>query len=274
MPAHENNTGQAERLPVSAQTWTAIIPVYNEKDYILKTLQSLATQTLKGARIIVVDNGSTDGSPGLVKNFAVSHPEARIDLLHEAEPGQAAAMKKGNNAAASDFIAICDADTIYPDFYLERASQMFDTADERTVAALAFSVPSSGDKFARLKGRIASLLMPRQCHTGGYAQTFRASALKMAGGYDRALWPYCLKDHELMHRVSKLGAIKYDYNFWCLPSDRRGDRTNVRWTLFERIIYHVSPFSKKDWFFYEFLKPRFEARGLSELKLRARDWEE
>lgn len=257
-------------------SWTVVIPVYNEEDYILATLQSLTRQTLPGARIIVVDNGSTDTSAALIKTFSADRPEANIELLNELEPGQAAAMKKGIDATTSEFVAICDADTIYPEFYLEQALKLFCEGGESTVAALAFSAQSKStlsNRAARLKGRIVSSLLARQCHAGGYAHTFRTKALKEAGGYDRALWPYCLKDHELVHRVSKLGKLKYDFSFWCQPSDRRDDRSAVRWTLFERIMYHATPFSKKDWFFYDFLKPRFEARGLSELKLRARNWE-
>ncbi|MEL7488416.1 MAG: glycosyltransferase family 2 protein, partial [Pseudomonadota bacterium] len=68
-------------------------------------------------------------------------------------------------------------------------------------------------------------------------------------------------------------SLAYGFDFWCLASDRRGDRTNVRWTLFERLMYHVTPHRWKDWFFYAFLRPRFEARGLSELKLRDRDFD-
>ena len=267
----EDHTGHED-----GSSWTIVIPVYNEEDYILATLQSLSQQSLTGARIIVVDNGSTDGSAKLIKAFSTETPSANIELLHEAEPGQAAALKKGIEATTSEFIAICDADTIYPQFYLKRASCIYKRGGEKTVAALAFSVPSSSgwaNKAARLKGRAISALLRRQCHAGGYAHTFRTKTIKDVGGYDQALWPYCLKDHELVHRVSKKGELSYDFNFWCLPSDRREDRSDVRWTLFERIMYHATPHAKKDWFFYDFLMPRFKARSLSELKLRSRRWD-
>jgi hypothetical protein len=47
----------------------------------------------------------------------------------------------------------------------------------------------------------------------------------------------------------------------------------VRWRLDERLAYHLTPASRRDWLFYEFLAARFAARGLSALNLRERYWE-
>lgn len=267
----------SSKAAFSGAEWAVIIPFYNEEDYLQATLESLSRQSLEGFRVILVDNASTDRSPQIAAAFQTAHPEMRIDILLEKDPGQALALKCGIEACDSAYVAICDADTIYPPHYLEKAASLL-TGKTGTgaVAALAFGVSSeSGTDHwrARAKGALVAGLLTRQCHAGGYGHVFKTAALKKAGGYDRALWPYCLKDHELMHRVSKLGRLRYDFDFWCLASDRRDDRKNVRWTLFERIMYHVTPHYFKDWFFYQFLKPRFEARGLSELKLRERNWE-
>ncbi|MDX2225441.1 MAG: hypothetical protein SFV21_21995, partial [Rhodospirillaceae bacterium] len=97
-------------------------------------------------------------------------------------------------------------------------------------------------------------------------------ALRDAGGYGAHHWPFVLKDHELIHRVLKRGRVRYDWDLWCIPSPRRNDRRAVRWSLAERLLYHVSPFAAKDWFFYRFLGPRFAARGMADTRLRARNW--
>ena len=87
------------------------------------------------------------------------------------------------------------------------------------------------------------------------------------------MWPYVLKDHELVNRVSKHGRFGRSPDLWVLPSDRRGDRGGVRWTLMERVLYHVTPFWAKDWFFYRFLGPRLEGRGMRDTVLRKRGWD-
>jgi len=119
---------------------------------------------------------------------------------------------------------------------------------------------------------IVSKILSKQVHTGGFGQAFRTTALRCAGGYSSALWPFMLEDHEVMHRVFKQGNSRYDFNLWCTPSNRRNDRTGVDWTLSEQLLYHATPFVLKDWFFYRFLAGRFGARGMHQVNLREKSW--
>lgn len=256
--------------------WTVVIPFYNEEAFLGATLASLRQQTVGDMQIILVDNNSTDRSPQIAKAFERHNPALTVRLLHETTPGKAAAMKAGIAAADSDFTALADADTIYPPHYLEKAGRLLAASDENA-AAFAIGLGRGtgvGHIAARAKGAVVGSVLARQCHTGGYGQTFRTDILHDSGGIDPALWPYCLMDHELAHRVAKRGRIAYGFDFWCVTSDRRDDRSSVRWTLGERLLYHATPHAKKDWFFYDFLAPRFERRGLSQLNLRTRAWEE
>jgi hypothetical protein len=75
-----------------------------------------------------------------------------------------------------------------------------------------------------------------------------------------------------MHRVLKQGRQIYHSNFWCTTSDRRADRRNVRWTLAERVIYHLTSRARQHYFFYRFLADRFDARGQRDTVLRDRNW--
>lgn len=250
------------------------MPVFNEEAYLPASLRSLAAQT-QPFRLILVDNGSTDASPRIAHDIAAS---AGIDmlLLEESRPGQVHALARGTEAATTELIAICDADTRYPPHYLARAEALFDARGPDCVAAAAWLRPESGGQ-ARAAARAlhqlaAARLMPRQNHTSGAAHCFRAAALRAAGGYDPARWPYVLKDHELMHRVLQQGSQAWHPDLWCISSERRRDRTNVRWTLAERLAYHVTPFSRKTAFFRDFLAPRFAARRQQDSCLRHRDW--
>lgn len=256
--------------------WSVVVPYYNEEAYLAATLASLGAQSVRPLTLILVDNASNDASPEIARTFAAGVAGEGIDvsLVSEARPGQAFALEAGIARANAPFTAICDADTIYPPDYLARAEAMM--RGDGAAAAIAFGVGRPDDFMGRLvraKGRLASFLMPRQAHGGGYAHAFRTEILKSVGGYSRERWPYCLKDHELIHRVAKRGRLAYDFDHWCLASDRRSDRRRMTWTLAERLLYHLTPYGLKDWFFYEFLRARFEARGLSELRLRERDWE-
>jgi len=166
-----------------------------------------------------------------------------------------------------------------PPDYIKNAATLFSNGGDTVVAVLAFPAirENNGQTFGmRNKNKIAVQLMPRQTHSGGYGQSFRTSALKAVGGFTAEIWPYCLMDHEIIHRLTKYqnnkARVLYDSNHWCAPSTRRVDRSKVRWTLSERLLYHVTPFQYRDWFFYSFLKSKFDARGVSELNLRRKEW--
>lgn len=258
---------------MSDPRWSVVVPVFNERDFLPRTLLSLAAQTVPFP-VIVVDNGSTDGCTGAAQALAAEH---RLDarFLHEPRDGQVHALKRGLDAADTELVAVGDADIWYPPHYLECAGRLFDAEGPGCVAVAAYNLPER-EGWRRRKAAwhklSAAWIMPRQNHTSGACHCFRLEAVRAVGGYDAALWPYVLKDHELMHRVLQLGAQAYHRDLWCVPSERRKDRSGVRWSLAERLLYHVTPFGLKTRLFREFLGPRFAARGLGDVALRQRSW--
>ena len=252
--------------------WSIVIPVYNEADFLPQTLESIIAQTTV-FDLIIVDNGSTDGCIDNARMQLADH-HGNVTFLHEPRPGQVYALQTGIAAVDKEFTAICDADTYYPPHYLEAATLLFDTNGAEYVAACAYL---RRERFfaglaSMMHRLLAANILPHQNHTSGAAQTFRTAALQAAGGYDPSLWPYVLKDHELMHRVLKQGRQIYHSKFWCTTSNRRADRRNVRWTLAERVMYHLTPRSRQHDFFYRFLANRFDARGQRDTVLRDRNW--
>lgn len=252
--------------------WSIVIPVYNEADFLPQTQTSVLAQTT-AFDLIIVDNGSTDSCIDNARKQLVGHP-GKVTFLHEPRPGQVYALQTGIAAVDTEFTAICDADTYYPPHYLAAATSLFNTMGAEYVAACAYLRREGlfNGLMSMMHRLLAARIFPHQNHTSGAAQTFRTSALQAAGGYDPALWPYVLKDHELMHRVLKQGRQIYHSNFWCTSSDRRTDRRNVRWTLAERVIYHLTPSARQHDFFYRFLANRFDARGQRDTVLRDRNW--
>jgi glycosyltransferase involved in cell wall biosynthesis len=252
--------------------WSVVIPVYNEADFLPRTIASLIVQP-EPFHLIIVDNGSEDGCIAAARKQLANYA-GKVSILHEGRAGQVYALRSGIAAVATEFTAICDADTYYPPDYLATATQLFDSHSEACVAVCAYLRRGSG--FAAWASKIhrlaAASLWPHQNHTSGAAQMFRTRELRAAGGYDPERWPYVLKDHELMHRVLQRGHQVYHPDLWCMSSDRRTDRSAVRWTLAERIRYHLTPANRQHEFFYRFLADRFEARGQRDTVLRQRQW--
>lgn len=258
--------------------WSIVVPYFNEAAGIAAMLKSIGGQSYRNFRLILVDNGSTDGSESICRDVMSPYPDLEVAYLREPCPGQVHALRRGVATVRTEFVAICDADTFYPPEYLARATQVYDAGGPERVAVMGYlrggGEPGSfGDRFNTWHWLTAARVWPQQNHTSGAGHSFRTAALRAAGGYDPAIWPYVLKDHELMSRVLRLGHQAYDRNLWCVSSNRRTDRKSVRWTLPERLMYHFLPVRDKRPFFQGFLKRRFEARGQLDTRLRERAWE-
>lgn len=95
-----------------------VIPVYNAKKYLQQAVDSVLDQPYKGIDIVLVDDGSTDGSAELCDEIA--QREERVNVIHQANGGVSSARNTGiehvlKNAQENDYIAFLDAD----DFWTE-----------------------------------------------------------------------------------------------------------------------------------------------------------
>lgn len=87
---------------------SVIIPAYNVQDWIARAIDSLRSQTLTDYEVILVDDGSTDGTPAFCDEFALS--DKRIRVIHQRNSGAAAARNRALNEARGEFIYFMDAD--------------------------------------------------------------------------------------------------------------------------------------------------------------------
>ncbi len=85
-----------------------IVPVYNVSPYLECCVQSLLAQTYHNLEIILIDDGSTDGSGALCDALAAG--DARIVVIHQANAGVSAARNAGLDAAGGAFIGFADPD--------------------------------------------------------------------------------------------------------------------------------------------------------------------
>lgn len=254
--------------------WSVIIPYYNEAEFIATPIGCALAQTGTSLRLILVDNRSDDGSEARARAVLAQHPEFDVVYLREDTPGQNHALARGAAEVTTPYVAFWDADTFYPPHYLAEAERLLSRGKAVVAQGIdVYAEPlSPAGRLRRLRMRATHLLLARQGHTGSYGQCFRAEALAAAGGPLHSGWPYVLYDHELMHRMFKQGRGTGSMALWCLPSPRRSANAHVRWSLMERVLYHLTPFPAKDWFFYRFLGERFAQRRMVQENLRQRDW--
>ena len=95
---------------------TIIIPVYNAGKYLQDCLGSVSNQTLSSIEIIVVNDGSTDNSINIIRDFQLQ--DHRIKLIDGPNKGVSNARNMGLTAATGDYIGFVDADDwIEPDMF-------------------------------------------------------------------------------------------------------------------------------------------------------------
>ena len=87
---------------------SVIVPVYNVKLYLRKCIESIINQKYQSLEIILVDDGSTDGSEKICDEYAVK--DKRIIVLHQENKGVSCARNAGLKVAQGDWIAFVDGD--------------------------------------------------------------------------------------------------------------------------------------------------------------------
>lgn len=116
----EKDTSTTEKLQVSKQIGiTVIIPVYNCKKYLVDAVTSVLNQPYKNISVVLVDDGSTDGSGQLCDELAAASD--RITVLHQENAGVSAARNAGiefaieNSGcnASRQYFAFLDADDVW-----------------------------------------------------------------------------------------------------------------------------------------------------------------
>ena len=102
---------------------SVIIPIYNAEKWLSEALDSLVAQTYDNIEIICVDDGSVDGSRGIIQTYSNHYPQ--IKLVHQENSGVSAARNRGIMEAAGDYIAFLDADDyVENDMYEKMIAQM------------------------------------------------------------------------------------------------------------------------------------------------------
>lgn len=108
---------------------SVIIPVYNIEKYLPQCLDSVCNQTLQEIQILLIDDGSTDGSAAICQEYKDRYPET-VEYYYKENGGSASARNMGLDHAVGEYIGFIDSDDwIEPDMY----ERMYQTAIEQNV---------------------------------------------------------------------------------------------------------------------------------------------
>lgn len=123
---------------------SVIMPVYNGEKYVQQSIESVLQQTLNDFELLVIDDGSTDATPQLVRS--IMQRDERVNLHVQHNSGVSAARNSGLRAARGRYIAIIDADDLWPGDRLESQYALLMKDDNRFLIGgiKRFSISSDG----------------------------------------------------------------------------------------------------------------------------------
>lgn len=181
-----------------------VIPTYNQAQYLSEAIESALAQTYRPLEVIVVDDGSTDETPFLLKAYA-----GQVISLRQENCGLAAARNTGWRASHGEYLLFLDSDDrilpekiarhvarldANPDWALDYSAWQHVTQDGRNV--LRESRP-------RREGHLLKALLLREFFFYASSAVIRQKCLRQVGGFDDVLrWN---EDADLWLRLAKAG---------------------------------------------------------------------
>ncbi len=234
-------------------TVAVVIPVYNCAAYVEEALASIEAQTQAPDRVIIVDDGSTDGSADIVANF-IARSALPFQLLRQANAGIAAARNAGVSRCHEDLIAFLDSDdTFYPAF-LERASNVLAGHPELILCFMDRDVVDGAGNFIRRDLDHPDFrAMPVERYEDGtvvladnpfitlaagnlipIGLMLRRSAFQRVGGFDEI--QRAVEDRAFLMRLAKIGKFGFidePLGIW----RRHGDNTSGPKNAFKMLWY-------------------------------------
>ena len=185
------------------------IPTYNRRKYLKETIESVLAQTYKDYEIVIVDDGSTDGTEQVLKE--AGYP---VRYYWQQNSGDAAARNKLVELAQGQYIAFLDSDDLLIPDAIERMTRAVAAESKEVIVYGPYlRIDENGQVFGKCKRKLYSgnitgrLFQDILIHSCGSMLPKRT--LEEAGGFDTSL-PVC-SDYDLWLRLS------LKYRFIALP---------------------------------------------------------
>lgn len=135
------------------------IPTYNRKTYLLETLKSVCNQTVKDFVIVIVDDGSTDGTAQMVKGLNLRN----LIYHYQKNSGDAAARNKLIELATGQYLTFIDSDDLLVFDALERMVGVIQSQDEDVIAYGPYlRIDKDGNIYGRCNRRLYSGYITQQ----------------------------------------------------------------------------------------------------------------
>ena len=197
---------------------SVVVPVYDSEGYLATTLDSAMAQDYPAFELLLVDDGSTDGSGAIARDYAARHPD-RVRFFVQENGGICAARNTAIAHARGRYIAMLDHDDVWQPSHLSRAvaalesdpgtvmvhsNVRFIDRDGRVVSEVPVTEP-----WARWHSRVFEGLLLRHLHVACCTAVFRREDCVAVGGFDLRYNRIGCEDRDLWLRLALRGRIRH-----------------------------------------------------------------
>jgi glycosyltransferase involved in cell wall biosynthesis len=186
---------------------SVIITCYNDETYVTRAIESILKQTFKNFEILLVDNNSSDGTLGIIKEYENKFPQL-IRVFQEKKQGCPAARNKGLSEAKGEWIQILDSDDellpkkLEHDYLLAKGTDVDFIVSNRVNHRIINNKLYKKNKPIETENLWKALLLFRFCSTNSCL--IRKKVLLEINGWNED-W-LSVEDYELYYRIFKNGA--------------------------------------------------------------------
>lgn len=173
----EVRCARSQTTAIVAGRVSVIIPAFNCEDTIAAAIQSCLNQRYADTEVIVVDDGSTDRTPEVLRQFG-----ARIRVLRQANGGLASARNSGVRAASGEFVALMDGDDLASPDRLAIQAGVMKARPDIVMISSDFSAFSAND--TDFSSSYIATYYHAITRLGGLARIYPSATSVMADGLD------------------------------------------------------------------------------------------
>ncbi|MBV8781276.1 MAG: glycosyltransferase [Phycisphaerae bacterium] len=188
---------------------SVVLPVYNSAPYIAKAVESILAQTFTDFELIIVNDGSTDGTEAILRKF--EKQDSRIRLISRPNTGYIIALNEALGLARGELVARMDGDDIsLPRRFERQVAFLREHPDVNVVGGRVEIIDSSGRLILRPEtplhdAELQAALLEGRNVMGHPSIMARRQAIVDCGGYDGATWP--AEDLDLWLRMGERGKL-------------------------------------------------------------------
>jgi len=196
-------------MSISRPEISVVIPCFNAELFLSETIESIINQTFENIEIILINDGSTDTTSEIIKNYA--QRDERIIMIEKQNSGPADSRNRGIFAARGEWIAILDADDVALPSRLElQLAYCRERPELVLVGSDAIEMTSSGSQiqsyhYPSTHSDLFKRLYRMMAFPPHSSLMYRAEAVRSIGGFNTRYVPS--EDYDLWLRLAEYGKI-------------------------------------------------------------------